>query len=287
MKFSVIIANYASWAFTLRCIKSLRATGYKDFEVILVDNDTAPVPKLPKWVDLLRMGENAGFARAQNRGIGASTGDLIVILNPDTTVEKEFFSKVRTFFDDHTEAGVMGPRLLDFNGEIQLSARRDVTMITGLLGRTSFLTRLFPESSLVRSQFPAVTGSVPAPVDWVSGACMVIRREAFESLMGFDERFFMYFEDADLCRRIREAGWDVYHAPAIEVFHGVGGSSRSRPKAVWMLHKSAFLYHRKHGIHGPLNLYSAVVLLGLTARALVKLISGYATDASVRYRKES
>ncbi len=287
MKFSVVIVNYASWAFTLRCVESLQETDYKDLEVILVDNDVSPVPELPSWVKLLRMGENAGFARAQNRGIESSTGDLIVVLNPDTVVERGFFDKVEIFFQNHTDVGVMGPRLLDFSGGIQLSARRDVTMITGLLGRTSFLTRLFPESSLVRSQFPAVSGSIAAPVDWVSGACMVIQREAFQNLRGFDERFFMYFEDADLCRRIREAGWVVYHAPAIEVFHGVGGSSRSRPKAVWMLHKSAFLYHRKHGAPGPLNLYSAVVLAGLTARALVKLISGYVTDISAKRRQHN
>ncbi len=272
VKFSVTIVNYASWPFTLRCVKSLKATGQKDLEVILVDNDTVSVPELPPWVRLLRMEENAGFAKAQNRGAEASTGDLIVILNPDTTLKEEFFDKVEAFFEGHADAGLMGPRLLDFSGEVQLSARREVTMITGLLGRTSFLTRLFPESSLVRSQFPAINESVPAPVDWVSGACMVIRREVFESLGGFDERFFMYFEDADLCRRVREAGWRVYHAPGIEVFHGVGGSSRSRPKAIWMLHKSAFFYHRKHGAHGPLNLYSALVLMGLTARALTKLL---------------
>ena len=90
-------------------------------------------------------------------------------------------------------------------------------------------------------------------------------------LGGFDERFFMYFEDADLCRRVRDAGWFVYYLPSVEVVHQTGGSSRSRPKAIWLLHKSAFLYHRKHGAHGPANLFSALVLLGLAGRALAKL----------------
>ncbi len=86
-----------------------------------------------------------------------------------------------------------------------------------------------------------------------------------------DERFFMYFEDADLCRRAREAGWLVYYLPQIEVLHHTGASSRSKPRAVWNLHKSAFLYHRKHGPHGPLSLYSLPVAAGLCARALAKL----------------
>jgi GT2 family glycosyltransferase len=88
-----------------------------------------------------------------------------------------------------------------------------------------------------------------------------------------DERFFMYFEDADLCRRAREAGWLVCYLPQVEVLHHTGASTRGKPRAIWNLHKSAFLYHRKHGPHGPLQLYSLVTLLGLCARALVKLIS--------------
>ena len=120
----------------------------------------------------------------------------------------------------------------------------------------------------------------PANVDWVSGACMILRRRAVEQVGAFDERFFMYFEDADLCRRAREAGWLVFYLPHVEVVHEAGGSSRSRPRAIWLLHKSAFLYHRKHGAHGPLNLFSLLVLLGLSARAVAKLISSLAATLS-------
>jgi N-acetylglucosaminyl-diphospho-decaprenol L-rhamnosyltransferase len=100
---------------------------------------------------------------------------------------------------------------------------------------------------------------------------MAVRRRVLEEIGPLDERFFMYFEDADLCRRAREAGWSVYYLPHIEITHGAGGSTRSRPRAIWRLHKSAFLYHRKHGDHGPLNFYSILVLLGLAGRALAKL----------------
>ena len=90
----------------------------------------------------------------------------------------------------------------------------------------------------------------------------------------------MYFEDADLCRRARAAGWLVYYLPHVEIVHQTGASSRSKPKAIWLLHKSAFLYHRKHGVHGPFGAYSAMVLAGLTLRALAKLGSRCSRDRS-------
>jgi N-acetylglucosaminyl-diphospho-decaprenol L-rhamnosyltransferase len=272
MKFSVLIVNYASWPFTLRCIESLRATGYGDFEIFVIDNDSVEPPGLPSQVRLIRNNENVGFARAHNRGIAASTGNLVVLINPDTVVERDFFERLERFFSKNPDVGIAGPRIVDSDGKLQLSARREIGALSGLLGRTSLLTRLFPKSSLVKSQFPAVTeGTHPTPVDWVSGACMVIRRETLREIGPLDERFFMYFEDADLCRRARAADWLVYYLPHVEIIHQTGASSHSRPKSIWLLHKSAFLYHRKHGAHGPIGVYSAVVLVGLAVRALAKL----------------
>ena len=265
MKFSVIIVNYHSWPLTLACVASLRATGREDVEILVVDNDADVVPDLPDDVSLVRSGENLGLTKAWNRAIPKTAGDLVVLLNPDTVVGEDFF-------EVEPSAGVAGPRILDADGELQLSARKEISFLSALLGRTSILTRLFPKSPLVRNQFPALGGhSRPTQVDWVSGACMVVRRETLEAISPLDERFFLYFEDTDLCRRARETGWRVFYLPDVEVLHQTGGSSRSKPRAIWLLHKSAFLYHRKHGPHGPLNLYSAVVLLGLAARALVKL----------------
>jgi N-acetylglucosaminyl-diphospho-decaprenol L-rhamnosyltransferase len=272
MKFSVVIVDYASWPLTLRCVESLYATSYEDFEIVIVDNDRPEPPEIPHPARVIRNKENLGFARACNQGISASSGDLVVLVNPDALVEQNFFRRVEDFFEENPGAGAVGPRVLDADGRVQLSARRELSMVSGLLGRTSLLTRLFPSSTLVKKQFPAVTElTSPTAVDWVSGACMVVRRRALEQIGPLDERFFMYFEDADLCRRVREAGWSVYYLPEIQVTHWAGGSTRSRPRAIWDLHKSAFLYHRKHGAHGPLNLYSLLVLLGLSMRALAKL----------------
>ena len=272
MKFSVVTVNYDSWPYALRCIDSLYKTGYEDFEVVVVDNDQMAVPEIPYPVRLIRNAENVGFARACNQGMLASSGEHVVLVNPDTIVEESFFEALEKFFGGSSKTGIAGPRIVDGEGDTQLSARKELSFVSGLLGRTSLLTRLFPKNSLVRRLFPAsdkLTG--PTPVDWVSGACMVIRRQTLEEIGPMDECFFMYFEDADLCRRAREAGWLVYYLPQVEVLHHTGASSRSRPQAIWNLHKSAFLYHRKHGPHGPLQLYSLITILGLCARALAKL----------------
>ena len=283
MRFSVVIVNYDSWPYTLRCVESLLATGYGGLEVTVVDNDHQPVPELPAGVRLIRNGENVGFARAHNRGILASSGECVVFANPDTLVGRDFFERLAVFFAERPDAGIAGPRILDGSGKVQLSARKEVGFVSGLLGRTSLLTRLFPKSAAVRRLFPAADSpSGPAIVDWVSGACMAARRSVIEEAGPFDERFFMYFEDADLCRRTREAGWLVYYLPCTEIVHHTGKSSRGKVLATWRLHKSAFLYHRKHGPHGPLGLYSLIVLLGLTARALAKLVASQVPGIRLR-----
>jgi GT2 family glycosyltransferase len=282
MSFSAIIVNYASWPYTLRCIESLLATGYRELEITVVDNDDQPVPNLPSDVKLIRTGENVGFARAHNRGVRSSDGDYVMFTNPDTLVERDFFENLADFFGEHPDAGIVGPRILDDSGAVQLSARKEIGFISSLMGRTSLLTRLFPDSAMVRRLFPASElHDGPALVDWVSGACMAARRDLLDEIGGFDERFFMYFEDADLCRSTREAGRLVYYLPGVEVVHHTGKSTRSKPLATWRLHKSAFLYHRKHGPHGPFGVYSIAVLAGLTGRALVKLGISFAAGLRV------
>jgi N-acetylglucosaminyl-diphospho-decaprenol L-rhamnosyltransferase len=272
VKFSVVTVNYRSWPYTLRCIDSLYATGYEDFEVVVVDNDQEAPPEIPHPVRLIRNSENMGFARACNQGTYASRGENVMFINPDTLVEDDFFESLEELLDENPRAGVVGPRIVGDGGDVQLTARKELSFVSGFLGRTSLLTRLFPKNPLVKRHFPAaerLTG--PTVVDWISGTCMAVRRRTLDEIGPMDERFFMYFEDADLCRRAREAGWLVCYLPQIEVFHHSGASSRSRHRAIWDLHKSAFIYQRKYGPHGPLGLYSLLILIGLTGRALVKL----------------
>lgn len=274
MRFSAIIVNYDSWPHTLRCIEALLKTGREDLEILVVDNEGGQPPELPGGVTLIQNPTNRGFAHACNQGIEASGGDCLMLVNPDTLVEKDFLDLLEEFFDAGPKAGIAGPKIIDGDGNLQLSARKEISFISGILGRTSLLTRLFPESAVVGRMFPA-TGPLEGPkqVDWVSGACLAVRRSVVDEIGALDERFFMYFEDADLCRRSREAGWPIYYLPHVEVLHLTGASSGNRVRAIWRLHKSAFLYHRKHGSHGPFGIYSFLVLLGLCVRATAKLFA--------------
>jgi N-acetylglucosaminyl-diphospho-decaprenol L-rhamnosyltransferase len=277
VKFSVITVNYRSWPYTLRCIDSLYRTGYENFEVVVVNNDQSVPPEISYPVRLIRNRQNVGFARACNQGMVASRGENVMFLNPDTIVEDGFFESLEKFLDENPRGGVAGPRIVGPNGDVQLTARKELSFVSGFLGRTSLLTRLFPKNPLVRRLFPAAEKlSGPTVVDWISGTCMTVRRRTLEEIGPMDERFFMYFEDADLCRRAREAGWLVYYLPQVEIFHHSGASSRNRPRAIWDLHRSAFLYHRKYGPHGPLGLYSLLTLVGLAGRALIKLATSLA-----------
>src|SRR5918992_1015214 len=146
MKFSVIIVNYASWPMTLRCIESLQQTRYTDLEVLVVDNDSVEVPELPSWVRLIRNKENVGFARAHNRGIAASSGDPVVLINPDTLVERDFFAHLEAFLSENSKAGISGRRIVASDGHPHLPARGEVSPLPGVLGRPPLLTRLFPKN---------------------------------------------------------------------------------------------------------------------------------------------
>ena len=125
MKFSVVIVNYASWPLTVRCLRSFHQTSYEDFEVVVVDNDRSEPPELPFPVRLIRNPENVGFAKACNQVIAASTGDLLLLINPDTVVNADFFERIETLFESDHSVGIVGPKILDPTGSLQLSARKE------------------------------------------------------------------------------------------------------------------------------------------------------------------
>ncbi|WP_162924356.1 glycosyltransferase family 2 protein [Rubrobacter indicoceani] len=278
MKYSFVLVNYAgSWDLISACLASVvRAARHSgaDYEAIVVNNDPPGDEATPNGASVIEAGRNVGFARAVNLGVRATRGDVIVLVNPDSVVGEDFFTSVSDLLAQSPQVGVVGPRILDTDGAVQLSARRELSLVSGLFGRTSLLTRLLPESRFVKRHFPvAAEEGAPLRVDWVSGACLLVRREVLERVGLLDERFFMYFEDADLCRRARAAGYEVRYLPQTAVVHDAGGSTGSRPLAILRLHRSAFLYHRKHGPHGPFGLVSGLVLAGLAVRAAAGILA--------------
>jgi GT2 family glycosyltransferase len=177
------------------------------------------------------------------------------------------------YLDAHPETAVVGPRVEDPGGTVQQSARRFPAMVTGLAGRTSCLTRAWPRNPLSRRELLVdASSAAPREVDWVAGSCLAVRADAFRSVGGMDERFFLYWEDADLCRRLRDAGWRTVYLPAAVAVHSVGRSRRhAGTLPIRAFHHSAYVYFAKHraGRFGFISLPIVGVLL--SARMLATL----------------
>jgi GT2 family glycosyltransferase len=151
---------------------------------------------------------------------------------------------------EHPDVGIVGPRVLNEDGTVQASARRFPGLSTAFAGRSTWLTRRFPDNWWSRRNLPARDASAPVAVDWVAGSCLMTRRSLFDALNGLDESFFLYWEDADYCHRAADLGWKCVYLPVVAVRHAGGRSAASSPApAIRAFHASAFHLYEKHA--GP------------------------------------
>jgi GT2 family glycosyltransferase len=278
---SVVIVNFNAGEALGETLRSLEAGLVEfDWEAVVVDNassdgsERAAEHAGPR-VRLIRHAHNAGFARGVNVGLKATTASLVLVQNPDCSLRAGAVAVLKQALDTHPDTGVVGPRILNPDGTIQESARGDPTLLTGLFGRTTVLSRLVPNLAVVRRNLAAreaiEAGVDSAVVDWVSGACMLARREAITAVGGFDERYFLYWEDADLCRRLRSNGWTSRYVPGAVVVHRVGGSSHSVPElAIRAFHQSAYRYYITHVVRHPWHPGRLVAWAILSTRSAVK-----------------
>jgi hypothetical protein len=250
---SVIIVNYKSYEELDACLASLQtATSVAD-EVIVIDHASS-APDLERvcarhpFVRIQALANNAGFSGGVNRGARLATGRNLLILNPDTRVARGAVEAMGGYLDAHPDVAVVGPRVEGPDGQLQRSARRFPTMLTGLAGRSSLLTRLWPRNPLSRWDMLADASTTHAiDVDWVAGSCMAVKSAAFHAVGGMDENFFLYWEDADLCKRLQATNWRTVYLPSAVVVHHVGQSRRhAQALSARAFHRSAYLYFRKH-----------------------------------------
>jgi GT2 family glycosyltransferase len=247
---SVVIINYLHWDETARLVSQLRANQAIQAglaEVVIVDNHSPPHPIIPHLrrapdVSLLRWRHNRGFARAVNEGCRLSRGEWFLLLNPDMTVPPGFLDAVLARCDHLTQAepraGVVGFRLGNADGSRQLSTGRFPTLLSTLAGR------LWPRAT---RKYTAPPGPGRVPVDWVTGCCLLVRRDCWRELGGLDPHFFLYYEDVDLCRRAWQAGWSVWYDPAAELLHHHPLHSRALTPHLHLITRHALLtYARKH-----------------------------------------
>jgi GT2 family glycosyltransferase len=252
IRISVLIVNYRTYPELTSCLTTLLADPSPAREVIVVDqaSDAAAAGALRSRfpaVPLLAVETNKGFAAGVNRGASIARGEYFLVLNPDATIDPAACDVLADWLDAHPAVAVAGPVIRDLDGRVQGSARRFPNVLTGLAGRTTWLTRAFPGNPLSRRNIIDPTDR-PSEVDWVSGACLMVRRAAFESVGGLDEGFFLYWEDADFCRRLKARGWRTMYVPEATAVHAAGRSSaHARAQSIGAFHASAFRYYWKHG----------------------------------------
>jgi len=261
LSISVIVVNYNAGPLLNRCLRSvtedLEAGGIA-WNAVVVDNASSDGSAGGLEIDSRRLTvfhnrENRGFGAAANQAARTGRGDLIWILNPDCEVLPGAAAALIDTLNRHAKCAIAVPQLLNADGSTQESARGEPTAWTGLFGRHGLLTKFFPNSALARQNLRARalvdSGVDSAEIDWAMGASMMIRREAFERAGGFDERFFLYWEDADLCRRMRELGYRTRYVPRARVRHiGAASSATSREFAIRAFHRSAYLYYSRHTV---------------------------------------
>ena len=251
MSLSIVVVSWNARADLERCLSSLSLAPPRiDHEIVVVDNASTDgasdmVAERFPLVRLIRAGGNLGFAKANNVGIRATTGELVLLLNPDTVVEPHALDRLIARLEDRPEVAIAGPRIVDSAGRAELSfgsmpspfteARQKV--IAALHDRGFGPVTRWVERVTRREQI----------VDWVSGACLLVRRADAEAVHLLDERYFLYWEDVDFCTAIRDRGRLVLFTPAAQIVHLRGRSAAGHRSAVSQAYRRGQLaYYEKH-----------------------------------------
>jgi GT2 family glycosyltransferase len=214
---------------------------------------------------------NVGFGAAANQAATRTNAPLLWLVNPDAVVKPGAFVALRETLAADSSCAIAAPQLLNLDGTTQESARGEPTAWTGLFGRHGLLTKWFPDAAGARRNLRArdlvASGVESSAIDWAMGACLLIRRDVFDRVGGFDERFFLYWEDADLCRRIRDLGFVIRYVPRARVVHAGAASSRTvRRFAIRAFHRSAYLYYATHTVRSRWHPARPLAWIALTVR---------------------
>jgi hypothetical protein len=262
-RLAVVVVSFEARETLLAGLAALRAPASFPLELVVVDNASTDgsaesVRARDPEALLIANRDNLGFARACNQGWRASRAPHVLFLNPDAEVTPGAVETLVSLLESRPAVGAAGPRTRGSDGTIQVSTGPDLMPLAELRQRRLVLGVARREAhALAEAEALHAREHEPA---WVSGSCLVVRRAALEAVGGFDERFFLYEEDADLCRRLREAGWRVVFTPAAEVKHHLGRSMSKAPRRARLeYHRSHLLYYGKH--NGPFSRAALRILL--------------------------
>jgi GT2 family glycosyltransferase len=247
---AVCIINYNTGDLLRECVHSVLAQNAD--EIVVVDNASADCSvemmkgEFPS-IRLIALQKNIGFGAASNRGIETCRSEQIVLLNADTRMKPGSLQALRNYLEDNPQAAIIGPRILNSDGTLQTSCFHFPTPLHLFL-YISGLYRLIPRLPILKQHsLQKMMSESARPVPWILGAALAFRRETFERLGGFDETFFMYFEEVDLCYRLFSQGKQIHFVPDAEIIH-VGGASTTQKRAWSYIQFFASLaqFYRKH-----------------------------------------
>lgn len=272
VRLSIVVVNWNTRDLLLRLLGQLLPAGAppRSFEVVVVDNASSddsvaatsaafPADRFPQ-VRLLAAERNGGFAYGVNRGITAARGDWLLLLNTDTDVDPAAIERFVDAAERHADGGVFGPRITDEHGRTQPSTWR----------RHGALRPLFDAIGFARLLDRRTAAAAETRVDCVSGCVFLLRRAALQRAGGMDERFFMYFEEADLCERIRRAGFAAWYLPSTAFVHAGGLSAgQARERTFLAFRESCLLYHAAWHGRATTEWVRACNLLGAALRWLL------------------
>ena len=254
MELSIIIVNYNVKEFLQNLVHSLqKAVSKINHEIIVVDNasDDGSVEfireKFPQ-ITLIVNQTNLGFSKANNAALKIAKGKFILLINPDTIVSEDTITKMIEFLNEHPDAGLAGCKILNPDGSLQLACRRSFPGPWTSFCKVTGLSTLFPKSKLfAKYNLTYLDENSTYEVDAISGSFMMMKREAYEKVGGFDEQFFMYGEDLDLCYRIQKNGYKVYYYPGTQIIHYKGESTkRSSLDETNIFYNAMHLFVKKH-----------------------------------------
>jgi hypothetical protein len=274
---SIILVNWNCMAYTEQCLRSIRDTaGDLDLEVIVIDNHSqdAPCATLKEqfpWAHLLLSEQNLGFGRANNLATKQSSGQYLLFLNPDTVVLGDALRQMLSALKRTPKAGAVGCRLLNADGTLQATCVQSFPTIANQLFALNWAQRRWPASPLWGRQ-AAYTNDPDKvhPVDFVSGAAIMLRRDIFFDVGGFNPDYFMYAEETELCLAVQKAGYTVGHTSAARIVHFGGQSTKTCQDcfaAVTMRDSVYRFFKRNRG-----SLYAVTYRYGLLASAISRMI---------------
>jgi hypothetical protein len=278
---SIIIVNYNVKEFLQNLLNSIsKASGNLTIETIVVDNASTDgsvevIRDNYPEVDLIASESNLGFGAANNLALERAKGKYLLLINPDTIVKEDTFTKLINYLEQVPDIGMIGCKVLNPDGTLQLSCRRSFPGPWTSFTKVTGLSRLFPNSRLfAKYNLTYLDPDESYEVDAISGAFMMFRREVYEKIGGFDPQFFMYGEDLDLCYRTQQAGYKVFYYPETEIIHYKGESTkRSSLDETKVFYDAMHLFVKKH--FSASFLVEAILQFAIILRKLVAFTNVY------------